>query len=108
MSITTVIFDMGGVIVRTDNKEPRDRLAERLGLSREEINAVVFDSPSAQLAILGKLPVEKHWAWVCQRFHLPIEDASQLEAEFFAGDSVDYRLVDFIRNLRPRHANRCP
>jgi glucose-1-phosphatase len=104
MSINAVIIDMGGVIVRTDDKEPRDRLAERLGLTREEINAVVFDSPSAQLAILGKLPVEQHWAWVCQRFKLPVEDAPQLEEEFFAGDSVDYRLVDYIRSLRQRHA----
>jgi epoxide hydrolase-like predicted phosphatase len=104
MSINTVIFDMGGVIVRTDDKLPRGRLAERLGLTWQEINAVVFDSPSAQHAILGNLPVEQHWAWVCQRFHLPVEDAPQLEKEFFAGDSVDYRLVDYIRSLRPRRA----
>ncbi len=103
MRIRAVIIDMGGVIVRTDNKEPRDRLAERLGLTREEINAVVFDSPSARLATLGKLPVEEHWAWVCRTFHLRTEDAHSLEDEFFAGDSLDERLVDFLRSLKPSY-----
>jgi putative hydrolase of the HAD superfamily len=33
-----------------------------------------------------------------------VEEAPQLETEFFAGDSVDRRLVDYIRSLRPKHA----
>jgi putative hydrolase of the HAD superfamily len=53
--------------------------------------------------VLGKLPVEQHWAWVCQTLQLPVEDAPQLEREFFAGDSVDYRLVEYIRSLKPRY-----
>ncbi len=104
MSIRAVIFDMGGVIVRTEDKGPRDRLAERFGLTRAQINALVFDSPSSQLATVGKLPTTQHWAWVCQALHLPAEDAPGLEKEFFAGDRVDYRLVDYLRSLRPRCA----
>jgi FMN phosphatase YigB (HAD superfamily) len=104
MSNCAVIVDMGGVIVRTDDYGPRDRLAGRLGLTREEIDSLVFDSPTARLAALGKLPVEQHWASVCQALHLPLEDAPQLERDFFAGDSVDLRLVDYIRSLRPQCA----
>jgi putative hydrolase of the HAD superfamily len=104
MSIRGVIIDFGGVIVRTDNKGPRDRLAERFGLSRQQINALVFDGPSAQSALLGKLPVEEHWAQVCQTLHLPLSAAADLEKEFFSGDSMDYRLVEFLRKLKPRLA----
>lgn len=104
MSIHAVIIDMGGVIVRTEDKEPRDRMAERFGLTRDQINALVFDSPTAQLATIGKLPLEQHWAQICQTLHVPVEEAHSLEKEFFAGDSVDWRLVDYLRSLRPRHA----
>ncbi len=103
MSIRAVVIDMGGVIVRTDDKGPRDRLAERLGLTREQINAIVFDSPTARLATVGKYPVEEHWKWLCQTFHMQPDKANELEREFFAGDSVDMQLVDFMRGLRPRY-----
>lgn len=104
MSIQAVIVDMGGVIVRTEDKGPRDRLAERFGLTRDQINALVFDSSTAQLATLGKLPVEQHWAWVCRTLKLPVEAAPDIEREFFAGDSLDQRLVDYLRSLKPRYS----
>lgn len=101
MSRRAVIIDMGGVIVRTEDQEPRARLASRLGLSFGEIDALVFDSPSARLATLGKLSPEEHWAQVCQSLNQPVESAAQLEREFFAGDRVDLRLVDYLRGLKP-------
>jgi epoxide hydrolase-like predicted phosphatase len=104
MSIRAVIIDLGGVILRTENKEPRDRMAARFGLTRDQIDALVFDSSTAQLATLGKLPVEQHWAWVCRTLHLPVEAAADFEKEFFAGDSLNRRLVDYLRALRPRYA----
>lgn len=102
MSKPAVITDFGGVIVRTEDPGPRNRLAARLGLSYHEINALVFDSPSSRLATLGKLSPAEHWAEVCRILSLPVESAAELEREFFAGDRVDQRLVDYLRRLKPR------
>jgi hypothetical protein len=44
MAIKAVIWDLGGVILRTEEMAPRDSLAKRLGLSREEINHIVFEA----------------------------------------------------------------
>lgn len=96
-----VITDFGGVIVRTEDPGPRARLAARFGLSYHEINALVFDSPSSRLATLGKLSPEDHWAEVCRSLSLPVDRAAELEREFFAGDSLDQRWVDYLRRLKP-------
>ena len=35
--ITTVIFDMGGVLLRTEDREPRSKLAQSLGMTYDEL-----------------------------------------------------------------------
>lgn len=101
MSIRAVIFDLGGVLVRTDNKEPRRLLAERYGMTYEEIDRLVFDSETAGQATVGGLTVRKHWGWVAQQLNLNDQDLADFEEQFWAGDTLDGELVDFIRALRP-------
>ena len=102
MTIRTIIFDAGGVIVRTENPAPRDQLAARLGMSREEINDLVFFSETARLATLGKLTAQEHWEATRKSLALPPEIFSTVPAEFFGGDVLDYSLIDYLRSLRPR------
>jgi epoxide hydrolase-like predicted phosphatase len=102
MSIRAVIFDLGGVIVRTEDKGPRTRLAESLGLTYAQIDNLVFNSPSGIQAALGAIPAEDHWQWVCQELKLPASEAARLQAEFWGGDRLDQVLVDYIRSLRPK------
>ncbi len=103
MSIHAVIFDLGGVIVRTEDKGPRTRLAESLGLTYAQIDELVFNSPSGDQAALGAIPAEEHWQWVCQELKLPASEAPRLQAEFWGGDRLDLALVDYIRSLRPKY-----
>ncbi len=60
MPIRAVIFDLGGVLVRTEDQTPRRELAERLGITRQELYDLVFDSPSARQASLGTMTAEEH------------------------------------------------
>ncbi len=101
MSVRAVIFDFGGVIVRTEDQTPRRRAAERLGVSLEELYHAVFDSPTAALATIGLASAEAVWASVAERFRLDPQALAQLRADFWAGDRCDDALVTFIRNLRP-------
>ena len=101
MSIQAVLFDLGGVILRTDYQAPREHLAERLGLSYEELAHLVFESESAQRACLGHLTAQQHWEVVCARLRQPVSEAAHLRDEFFAGDVLDFQLLDLIRSLRP-------
>jgi epoxide hydrolase-like predicted phosphatase len=103
MGIRAIIFDLGGVIVRTEDKGPRTRLAESLGMTYHQIEDLVFNSPHAEQAGLGAITAEQHWQWVCQQLGLPTGEADRLQAEFWGGDRLDQGLVDYIRSLRPRY-----
>jgi len=103
MTLRAVYFDLGGVIVRTGDREPRTKLAERLGMSYEELAKAVFENESSLRASLGAVSPQEHWADVIQRLGLPPSEADVVQHEFFAGDSLDLDLINFIRSLHPKY-----
>jgi epoxide hydrolase-like predicted phosphatase len=100
--IKAVIFDLGGVILRTVDQGPRQRLAERLGVSLYALYDQVFSSESARLATLGKISAQKHWEQVGAHYHLSPQELPGAIHQFWDGDRLDNSLVSFIRSLRPR------
>ncbi len=103
MPIRAVFFDLGGVVVRTEYQAPRERLAERLNMTYEDLYRVVFESESARRASLGEITTEQHWEAVARMLHRPVSEAERIQEEFFAGDVIDFQLVQFVRSLRPRY-----
>src|SRR5574341_483769 len=99
-AIRAVIFDLGGVLLRTVDQAPRQRLAERLGVNLYEIYNQVFASESARLATLGKLSAQKHWEQVGSHFGLSPQEVPGFIQQFWDGDRLDRNLVAFIRSLR--------
>jgi epoxide hydrolase-like predicted phosphatase len=102
MTVRACLFDLGGVILRTEYQAPREHLAERLNLTYEDLVKIVFDSPSARQASVGAISAEQHWAAVATRLGQPASEIHSIREEFFAGDVVDRNLVGFINSLRPR------
>lgn len=103
MTIRAVIWDLGGVLLRTEDPRPRQALAESLGLSQEALEEIVFGGESGRSAQLGLIPVEQHWLNVLQRFDLRPEDRPAFEKRFWGGDRLDRELLEFIRMLRRRY-----
>lgn len=103
MSIRAVIFDLGGVLVRTTDPAPRARLAERLGLSPAELSRIIFDEESAYQATLGAITTQEHWETVRRKLGMSPEEFPAVPAEFWGGDTLDQDLVDYLRALRPRY-----
>jgi len=95
-------MDFGGVLVRTTDPAPRARLAESLGISSRELERLVFESPSAQAASVGKISEEQHWVNVIRALGLPESEIPHVSQEFFGGDSWDGELFDFLRGLRKK------
>jgi epoxide hydrolase-like predicted phosphatase len=96
--IKALIFDFGGVLIRTESQEPRRRLARRLGLSPEELYSIVFDNEATRLVELGRMSSRERWARVAPA--LGLNTAAECRAvirEFFSADVLDSRLVDHIR-----------
>lgn len=103
MKIKTIFFDFGGVIQRTEYQAPRQLLAQRFNLEYEDIDNIVFNSPTAKQATVGEVPVEKHWEAVAKRLKVSKEDIAAVEREFFAGDVIDHEIMEYLRSLRPRY-----
>jgi epoxide hydrolase-like predicted phosphatase len=101
MTIRAVYFDLGGVIVRTEQPEPRTKLADSLGLTYADIDKLVFENESSKQASLGLITETRHWQNVARSLNQPDSEVERLRTEFFAGDRIDLELVDLIRSLRP-------
>lgn len=102
MKIKALISDLGGVLVRTEAGQPRQDLAGRLGLSRAELEALVFSGTFGTRAQLGQISEAELWDSVASALGLPPEEVPDLARQFWGGDRLDAGLVEFIRGLRPR------
>jgi epoxide hydrolase-like predicted phosphatase len=97
--IKAIIFDIGGVLIRTEDHAYRRYWEEKLGLRSGEAEEIVFNSPMGQKAQRGEIGDEELWNWIGKRLEL----GAQLEAfrnDFWAGDVLDVDLVAFIRSLK--------
>ncbi len=101
--IQAVIWDLGGVIVRTHDRSGRERWEQRLGLNPGKLEALVFMSEIAGQAYEGKAGIEDVWQAVGDHFEMPEDQRAEMERDFWSGDRVDYALVDYIRSLRPAY-----
>jgi len=99
--ITSVIFDMGGVLLQTINPKPRESLAARFGVTRSELEAFVFMSETSLQSELGDLSNKLHWETVLRHFNQPVEDYLKTYDEFFSGDGIDQELLTFAVSLKP-------
>jgi epoxide hydrolase-like predicted phosphatase len=99
--IKAVIFDMGGVILRTEDPSARLAQSERLGISRQQLENIVFDSPSALQATLGLITEKEHWEEVFKILPVPAEEQADFMVNFWSGDKMDRDLLSFIDGLRP-------
>lgn len=101
--IKAVIFDMGGVILRSDDLTPRLELAARYGITEEQLEDTVFDSPSAKVATVGQISERDHWKEVFSLLKVSPENEQAFQDAFWAGDRIDKGLVNFLSDLRPQY-----
>ena len=103
MSIRAVFFDLGGVILRTEYQAPRQHLAEQFRMEYEDIDKLVFGSPSAARASVGEITEEQHWHQMMKFLKLPAGEYKRVEAEFFGGDVIDLAILNFLRSIKPKY-----
>jgi epoxide hydrolase-like predicted phosphatase len=101
--IKAVIWDMGGVLLRTEEYQSRIRAAEKYGWTLDEIEAQVFNSESAALATVGKISEPEHWINISRALKIPEGQLLTFQTQFWEGDQLDLELVDFIRGLQKRY-----
>ncbi|MBV6395258.1 MAG: hypothetical protein HFACDABA_00833 [Anaerolineales bacterium] len=99
--VRAVLFDLGGVILRTEHEAPRQHLAGRLGVEYDDLVRLVFESETSRKASLGVISEEDHWRSVTKNLKWD-GDPFAFRDEFFSGDALDHDLLNFLRSLRGR------
>jgi epoxide hydrolase-like predicted phosphatase len=98
-----VIFDVGGVLVRTHDQSGRQKWEQRLGLEPGDLAQLVFDSELARRAQLGEASADDVWSWLQAHFGLDSRELTALQRDFWRGDQVDQSLCDHIRALHQHY-----
>lgn len=101
--IKAIIFDVGGVILRTHDHGPRRRLEAEHGLAEGEVEQLVFNSEIAMKAQSGTISDEEQWQWLAEYLGLTTERLNAFREGFWAGDVLDEELVAYIRRLQPHY-----
>jgi epoxide hydrolase-like predicted phosphatase len=101
--IKSVIFDVGGVLVRTHDQSGRRKWEACLGLKPGSLAQLVFNSEPGCKAQLGQASSQEVWAWVGTHLGLNRDELATLKHDFWAGDQVDHDLCDYVRRLRTRY-----
>jgi epoxide hydrolase-like predicted phosphatase len=99
MTIRAIIFDLGGVLLRTSDFEPRERLAAGLHMNRCQLEQFIFGGVSGDQAQRGEITVQQHWENLRQQINYSPEDFEALVKDFFAYDEIDESLIDYVREL---------
>jgi glucose-1-phosphatase len=99
MIIKAIIFDLGGVLLRTADFTARERLATRLGMSEYELEEFIFGRESGDRAQRGEITVQEHWEHLRHQINCSPAEFKALLDEFFSLDEMDNALVDYVRTL---------
>lgn len=101
--IQAVIFDVGGVLLRTEDRAPRQEWETRLGMAPGGAEALVFNSEMGQKAQRGEIMEPELWRWIGKHLNLSPDETAAFRTGFWAGDEMDMKLVTFIRQLKERY-----
>ncbi len=102
MKLKAVIFDWGGVLMRTEDYAPRARWDARLGTAPGHVERVVHGIEAWQQLQRGEADVATYWRVVGDELGLGDDDLAQLREDFYSGDRLDEALVEQIGELKAR------
>ena len=95
-----LVFDFGGVLMRTVDLSPRRSWEMRFGLSQGGLAKLVFDNPVARKATVGAAETADVWDFVAADLCLSEHELVELQRDFWMGDCVDTALTDFVGQQR--------
>jgi HAD superfamily hydrolase (TIGR01509 family) len=97
--IKAIVLDIGGVLVRTEDRTFRDKLEEQYDLQIGESDKLVFESKAAQASTIGKAERNEIWEHVANELSLSKEELGEFQTQFWAGDKLDQEIVRFLHDL---------
>lgn len=98
--IEAIVLDIGGVLLRTENRTSREKLEQKYDLPPGGSDIFVFDSDAALASTLGTTSPSLIWHNVAEKLSLSTEELEEFKRSFWAGDRVDRELIQFLQEYR--------
>ncbi len=102
MKISTLIFDFGGVLMRTEDLAPRRKWEARYGMKDWGLANLVFANPISDRAMVGAASTDEVWQHVAEELELDTDELTILQRDFWSGDKLDISLTDYVAARRGR------
>ncbi len=104
MMIETIIFDFGGVIIKTPNLDWLQRWRERLGLKPDQEIAQILSYPMESELIreifLGTKSEETLWHLFAERLHLKLRTVKRIRRHVFSTYRINKPIVRILKELK--------
>ena len=101
--IKAIVFDIGGVLLRTEDRRVRQMLEEKYQLPPGGVDALVFDSVPASQSTVGLTERVKIWQHVAEQLSLTPHQLEAFKVTFWQGDQIDHKLLEYIESLKGSH-----
>ncbi len=99
MTINAIVLDIGGVVLRTEDRSGRNQLEAQYGLPTGSVDDLVFNSQAAAESTVGKTTPEKIWQFVAEKLSLTPEALVDFQHAFWKGDLIDQKLIEYLASL---------
>jgi len=103
MTIKTIIWDIGGVLERTEDRSYRNQLAKQLNYEPGALEDLFFGKTDNHRLQFGVIHMPEHQRNIARTLGKTPEEIADYFETFFLGDRLDTDLVDYIRSLKKDH-----
>lgn len=100
--IKSIVFDIGGVILRSEDESGRDALGQKYDLEPGWVERLVFNSDAARASTVGLVSREVMWQGIAKELNLSDRALNEFQDLFWQGDRIDQSLVKFLEDCRPQ------
>jgi glucose-1-phosphatase len=101
--IEAIVLDIGGVILRTENRSGRKTLEVKYNLPPGGSEALVFNSEPAALSTIGKVGQDHIWQNIANELNLTPAELKDFKQTFWQGDQIDMDLIIYLENQRLKY-----
>ena len=97
--IKAIVLDIGGVLLRTEDRSGRVALEEQYSLPPGGAEKLVFRSKAAADTTLGKVSPDEIWQNVANALSLSPQALEEFKQKFWQGDQIDRELLNYLTRL---------
>ena len=98
--IKAIVLDIGGVLLRTEDRSSRQALEKRFNLPPGGADELVFKTKISAESTLGRVSADNIWENLAEELSLTPQSLEDFKRAFWQGDQIDQELLNYLINLR--------